>query len=68
MATGLLLFMGSYVPFVFSLACLLSLGFIGPFANSAFPWAFTNFIGLPWPNNLIFILGVHGLAISPLLS
>ena len=29
---------------------------------------FTNFIGLPWPNNLILILGVHGPAINPLLS
>ena len=51
-----------------SLAHLLSLGFLGPFTNSAFPWAFTNFIGLPWPNYLILILGVHGSAINPLLS
>ena len=29
---------------------------------------FTNFIGLPWPNNLILILGVYGSAINPLLS
>ena len=29
---------------------------------------FTNFIGLPWPSNLILILGVHGPAINPLLS
>ena len=29
---------------------------------------FTNFIGLPWPNNLILIFGVHGPAINPLLS
>ena len=29
---------------------------------------FTNFIGLPWFNNLILILGVHGSAINPLLS
>ena len=29
---------------------------------------FTNFIGLPWPNNFIFILGVHRPAINPLLS
>ena len=28
---------------------------------------FTNFIGLPWPNNLILILGVHGPTINPLL-
>ena len=27
-----------------------------------------NFIGLPWPNYLILILGVYGLAIIPLLS
>ena len=51
-----------------SLAHLLSLGFLGPFTNSAFPWAFINFIGLPWPNYLILILGVHGPAINPLLS
>ena len=50
-----------------SLAHLLSLGFLGPFINFAFPWAFTNFIGLPWPNYLILILGVHGPAINPLL-
>ena len=29
---------------------------------------FTNFIGLPRPNNLILIFGVHGPAINPLLS
>ena len=29
---------------------------------------FTNFIGLPRPNNLILILGVHGPVINPLLS
>ena len=52
------LLMGSYV----------LLGILGPFTNSAFPWAFTNFIGLPWPNYLILILGVHGPAINPLLS
>ena len=51
-----------------SLAHLFSLGFLGLFANSAFPWAFTNFIGLPRPNNLILILGVHRPAINPLLS
>ena len=28
----------------------------------------TNFIGFPWPNNLILILGVHRLVIIPLLS
>ena len=51
-----------------SLAHLLSLGFLSPFTNSAFPWAFTNFIEFPWPNYFILILGVHGLAINPLLS
>ena len=30
-----------------------SLGFLGPFPNSAFPWSFTNFFGLPQPNYLI---------------
>ena len=29
---------------------------------------FTNFIGLPWPNNLILILGVYEPTINPLLS
>ena len=51
-----------------SLVHLLSLGFLNPFINSAFPWVFTNFIGLPWPNYRILIIGVHGLAINPLLS
>ena len=50
------------------LAHLLSLGFLDPFTNSTFPWAFTNFIGLSWPNYLILILGIHGPAIKPLLS
>ena len=66
------LLMGSYIPFVFfswaSLARLLPLSFLIPFTNSAFPWAITNFIGLPWPNYFILILRVHGLAINPLLS
>ena len=51
-----------------SLAHLISLGFLGLFTNSVFPWAFTNFIGFPWPNYLILILGVHGPAINSLLS
>ena len=51
-----------------SLARLLPLGFLIPFINSAFPWAISNFIGLPWPNYFILILGVHGLAINPLFS
>ena len=29
---------------------------------------FTNVIGLPWPNNLILIFGVHEPGINPLLS
>ena len=67
------LFMGYCVPFaLFSLGhpwpVLLPLGFLILFTNSAFPWAITNFIGLPWPNYFILILGVHGLAINPLLS
>ena len=41
-----------------SLAYLLSLNFLGLFTNSAFLWAFTNSIGLSWPNYLILILGV----------
>ena len=47
---------GSCVPFVFpwtSWVRLLSLGFLGPFLNFAFPWAFTEFFGLPWPNYII---------------
>ena len=32
------------------------------------PWAFTDFIGLPWPNYFILILGVYGPAINPQLS
>ena len=51
-----------------SLAYLFALGFLGPFTNFVFPWAFTNFIGLPRPNYFILILGVHKPAINPLLS
>ena len=39
---------GSWVPFISSwasLAHLLSLGFLGLFPDSMFPWAFTNFFG-----------------------
>ena len=63
---------GLLCPFCFfswaSLAHLLPLGFLIPFTNYAFPWAITTFIGLPWPNYFILILGVHGLGINPLLS
>ena len=51
-----------------SLAHLLALGFLSPFTNFVFPWAFTDFSGLPRPNYFILILGVYGLAINPLLS
>ena len=51
-----------------SLAHLLPLDFLIPFINSAFSWAITSFIGLPWPNYFILILGIYGLAINPLLS
>ena len=51
-----------------SLAHLLALGFLGPFTNFVFPWAFTDFIGFPQPNYFILILGVYGPAINPLLS
>ena len=47
---------GSCVPFVFpwgSRARLLSLGFLSPFLNFAFPWAFTEFFGFPQPNYII---------------
>ena len=46
----------SSVPFASywaSLTHLLSLGFLGPFPNSAFSWVFTNFSGHSWPNYLI---------------
>ena len=36
-----------------SWARLLSLGFLSPFLNFAFPWAFTKFFGLPRPNYII---------------
>ena len=51
-----------------SLAHLLVLGFLGPFPNFVFPWAFTYFIGLPWPNYFILILRVCGPANNPPLS
>ena len=47
---------GSCVQFVFPWASrtrLLSLGFLGPFLNFAFPWVFTEFFGLPRPNYII---------------
>ena len=62
---------GSCVPPVFprvSQARLLPLGFLGPFLNFASPWAFMNSLGFPGPITLFLILGVHGLAINPLLS
>ena len=49
------LFVGSFVPFISSwpsLTHLLSLGFLDPFLNSMFSWAFTNSFRLPWPNYL----------------
>ena len=65
------LLMGSCVPFVFPCASsthLLALGFLSHFPNFVFPWAFTSFIGLPWPNYFILILRVYGPTINPLLS
>ena len=62
---------GLLCPFCFPLgilAHLLALGFLSPFTNFVFPWAFTDFIGLPRPNYFILILGVYGPAINPLLS
>ena len=71
MAIGLPTY-GLLCPFCFfswaSLAHLLPLGFLIPFTNSTFPWAITNFIGLPWPNYFILILRIYGLAVNPLLS
>ena len=60
--------MGSCVPFVFpwaSLAHLLALGFLGPFTNFVFPWAFTDFIGLLWPNTSYSSWGFMGLPSIP---
>ena len=51
-----------------SLAHLFALGFLDPFTNFVFPWAFIDFIGLPRPNYFILILGVYGPGINPLLS
>ena len=50
-----------------SLVHLIALGFVSHFTNFVFPWAFTDFIGLPRPNYFILILGVYGPAINPLL-
>ena len=75
------LLVGSFVPFIFfwaSLTCLLSLGFLGPFAFLGLPWPFfltlrshgllLTPLGFPGPITLSFIFGAHGLAINPLLS
>ena len=66
--------------FTYGLLCPFGLSFGHP-RPDCFLWAssarlliphshefFTNFIGLPRPNNLILILRVHGPAINPLLS
>ena len=66
--------------FTYGLLCPFGLSFGHPRLD-CFLWApltrllilhshgfFTNFIEFPRPNNLILILGVHGLAINPLLS
>ena len=72
MGTALLLLMGSYVPLGFPLGIHDPIAFFGlPRLVCLFPHShglFINFIGLPRPNNLILILGVHGPAINPLLS
>ena len=62
--------MGSCVPFFLGhpWPICLSWASSAPFTNFVFPWAFTDFIGLPRPNYFILILGVYGLAINPLLS
>ena len=66
------LLMSSCVLFVFSLGHHWSICSLWAssslFTNSAFSWAITNFIGLPWSNYFILILGVHGLAINPLYT
>ena len=71
---------GHWFAFIYGLLCSFWLSFGHP-RPVCFLWTslalllilhshglFTNFIGLPWPNNLILILGVYGLAINPLLS
>ena len=71
---------GHCFAFTYGLLCPFELSFGHP-RPDCFLWAsstclliphshglFTNFIGLPRPNNLILILGVHGPAINPLLS
>ena len=72
MGTVLLLLMGSYVPLGFSFRhpwpdCFLwtsTARLLIPHSHGLL----TNFIGLPQPNNLILIYGVHGPAINSLLS
>ena len=62
------LLVGSFVPsisFWASLAHLLFLGFLDPFLNSAFPWAFNNSFGLPWPIPYLSSLGLIGLPSTP---
>ena len=71
---------GHCFAFTYRLLCPFGLSFGHP-QPDCFLWAssahlliphshglFTNFIGLPRPNNLILILGVYGPAINPLLS
>ena len=71
---------GHCFAFTYRLLCPFGLSFGHPWPV-CFLWAssanlliphfyelFTNFIGLPWPNNLILILGVYGPTINPLLS
>ena len=70
--TVLLLLISSYVPLGFSFGhpwpdCFLwasSARLLIPHSHGLF----TNFIGLPRPNDLILIFGVHEPAINPLLS
>ena len=47
---------------------LFPLGFLSPFPNFALPWLLLNSLGFLGPIALFLILGVHGLAINPLLS
>ena len=70
--TVLLLLIGSYVPLGFSLGIHSPITFLwASLACLLIPHShglFTNFIGLPRPNNLILIFGVHEPAINPLVS
>ena len=49
-------------------AFLATLGILGPFSISAFPWTLLTSLDFPDPITLSFILGIYELSINPLLS